>query len=205
MPTEPNLTMKIIKAAFVTLILTQMILSAKAQSIDKFDLVLGAGKYSMTHFIKTYADTTDDFKLIYLRKPEMYSVCYYGKLEDVFGQWSYTCRNDTLNQYGFVANYGITQEIYTKLQKATTTIIKDLTIKYGQPLKAATNSAYKFSKNAKLFPTNIKKAMWQINGQKLLVTFSVEGEHSEYTYSLRVSRFKDYRGNMKLPDYWDGY
>jgi hypothetical protein len=46
--------------------------------------------------------------------------------------------------------------------------------------------------------------MWLIDGQKLKVDFSIDGEHGQYFYLLRIQRFKDYYGNLKLPPWWDG-
>jgi hypothetical protein len=159
----------------------------------------------MCDFISKFIEQDRSFKYFYL-DTSFFSISSYDNRGKIFGNWSFVSRHDSLDQIGFSSlDLPITPEWYNELYNQTDSLIKLFTAKYGQPAKSSTNEKNFYQKDKKYLPGHIIKAMWLMEGQKLKVEFIIDGEHKDFHYSLRLLRFKDYYGNVKLPPWWDGY
>jgi hypothetical protein len=152
-----------------------------------------------------YVDKRQEFKFIPY-DTSFFSISSYDNNSTIFGLWTYVVRNDSLNQLGFSSlSLPINGEWFDKLSKFADSAIQVFTKKYGEPIKDTVVKTNFFQAGRKYKGGDIRKAMWLIDGQKLKVNFSIEGEHGQHSYVLRMERFKDYYGNMKLEPWWDGY
>ena len=193
------------KISIVLITLLCFTVYVPGQKLSFFDTKLYSEKISLCDLLSKYVDKEREFK--YTRfDSSFFSVSSYDNTSEIFGQWNYVVRHDSLNQYGFVSvELPMTAEWYNKLYKLTDSTIKLFTAKYGQPLKDTLVKVNLYQKGRKFHSGSILKAMWLIDGQKLKVDFSIVGEHNEYAYRFHIYRFKDYYGNIKLPPWWDGY
>ncbi|MVN23411.1 hypothetical protein [Mucilaginibacter arboris] len=182
-----------------------MNINVSGQSLALFDTKLYSEKITFCDLLNKYVNMQKEFKY-YTFGSSFYGVSSYDNDSNIFGNWSFVVRRDSLNQYGFSSlELPITAEWYRKLSYFADSTIKIFTVKFGKPLKETFVKTNVYQKGKKYFPSAVRKAMWLIDGQKLKVDFSIEGEHNEYFYLLKVERFKYYYGNTKLPKWWDGY
>lgn len=175
------------------------------QTIDVFDTSLYAEKLSFCELTHRYVNMGKDFKYVLL-DTSFYAITSYGQTTDISGNWTFAARQDSLIQIGFTSlNLPITSDWFNKLYSRADSLIKYFNIKHGKPFKTDLNQKNFFLEGKKYSSSNIVKAMWLIDGQKLKVEFIIDGEHNDFHYSLRISKFKDYYGSVKLPPWWDGY
>ena len=111
-----------------------------------------------------------------------------------------------LNQIG-ISSYElfVSEANFIKLRDESNKIINQFKIKYGEPTKYVNNKDRYFDQINSEISGDIIAATWVSNDIKLKVTFSKDGEHGEYRYQLCIHKFQDYFGNVKLPEWWDGY
>ena len=178
---------------------------ASGQSLALFDTKLYAEKVTLCDLLNNYVSKRQEFKFISF-DTSFYSISSYDNNATIFGHWNYVVRNDSLNQLGFSSlALPITDEWFQKLSRLADSAINVFTTKFGKPNRDTLVKKNFFKKGKRNAIGDIRKAMWFIDGQKLKVDFIIDGEHGEYSYLLRIQRFKDYSGNMKLPPWWDGY
>jgi len=178
---------------------------ASAQSLDLFDTKLYAETTSLCDLLNKYVSRNQKFEFTPYG-PSFYSVSSYDNRSAIFGQWTYVLRNDSLDQLEFASlDLPINAGWFNQLSKFADSAIHLFTGKYGKPARDTIVKRNYFRAGKKFMPGDIKKAMWLIDGQKLLVDFSIAGEHGNFTYLFRILRYKDYYGNQKLPPWWDGY
>ena len=193
------------KNIIIFLLLSVLTSKTSGQSLSLFDTKLNSEKITLCDLLTKYVDTKKEFKFTPF-DTDFFSISSYTNNSTIFGYWSYVIRHDSLNQYGFSSlTLPINSEWFKKLNQLADSVINLFTIKYGTPIKdtVAKNNFYR--KDKKYRSGDIRKAMWLIDGQKLKVDFFISGEHEQYSYLLRILRFKDYYGNSKIPPWWDGY
>lgn len=193
------------KKTFIILFLNLLFVKfSDGQTFDVFDTKLYSEKLTMCDLISKFIDESSDFKYTYY-DTSFFSISSDNHKGKIFGTWSFVLRGDSLDQIDFSSlDLAITQEWYNLLYKQADSLIKLFTIKYGPPLKSTTNQKNFYQNGKKYLPGDIIKAIWLINGQKLKVEFTIEGEHKNYYFMLRISKFKDYYGNHKVPLWWGG-
>lgn len=197
--------MTVHKIFIVLLVFSISTISASAQSLSLFDTKLYAETTTLCDLLNKYVDKRQEFKFTSFGT-SFFSVSSYDNNSAIFGHWTYVVRNDSLNQLEFSSLASpINAEWFNKLSKLADSTIHTFTAKYGKPFRDTVVKRNFFHLGKKYMASDIRKAMWLIDGQKLKVNFSIDGEHGQYSYSLRIQRFKDYYGNMKLPPWWDGY
>lgn len=193
------------KVYYFLLILFFLNTRLSAQSLAIFETKLYSEKIQLCDLLNKYINPHNEFKYYPLGN-SFYGVSTYDNNSSIFGYWTFTIRKHSLNQYGFSSlELPINKEWYNKLSRFADSTIKIFTAKYGKPFKETFVKNNVYQKGRKYLSGDVKKAMWLINGQKIKVDFSIDGEHKEYFYSLKIERFKDYYGNIKLPKWWDGY
>lgn len=194
------------KRTIIILLLNVLLTSfSVGQTVDVFDTKLYSEKLTKCDLISKFIEQNRDFKYTYF-DTSFFSISSYDNKSKIFGNWSFVSRLDSLDQIAFSSlDLPITLEWFNALYRQADTLMKIFTTKYGQPAKSSTNQKNFYQNGKKYLPGDIIKAMWQIDGQKLKVEFIIDGEHNDFHYSLRISRFKDYYGNVKLPPWWDGY
>ncbi len=189
----------------ILLISLSIVKTTFGQSLSIFETKLYNEKLTICDLINNYVDKQKDFNYKSF-DTAFYCISVYDNRNEIFGNWSFVVRNDSLNQIGFTSlDLPINSEWFDNLYSKTDTIIKLFTGYFGQPLKQTRNEKNFFKKGEKYLPGDILKAMWDIDGQKIKVEYIIDGEHNDFHYSLRILRFKDYYGNIKLPEWWDGY
>lgn len=194
-----------LKYCCLLLVLFCFNIKVSGQSLALFETKLYSEKITFCDLISKYVNMKNEFKYFTFDN-SFYGVSSFDNNSKVFGNWNFVVRRDSLNQYGFSSlELPITTEWYHKLSNLADSTIKVFTIKFGKPVKETFVKKNVYQKGKKYFPGDIRKAMWLINGQKLKVDLSIEGEHNEYFYSINIETFKDYYGNLKLPMWWDGY
>jgi hypothetical protein len=177
----------------------------KGQDLSLLETKIYAEKLTFCDLVAKYIDTKKDFTY-HSFDGLSYNISSYDNSALIFGHWNYTMRNDSLNQYGFSSiQLPVTAEWFNKLYPFTDSTIKFFTKKYGKPVQETLLKTNFYRKDKKVVAGVIIKAMWIIDGQKLKVQFSIDGEHHEYAYTMKIERFKDYYGNVKLPTWWNGY
>jgi len=163
-----------------------------AEKLDKCDLIdryVGGRSFEYSHF-----DTA------------FFSISYYDNKGEIFGNWSFVSREDSVDQISFSSlELPITKKWYDALRKQADSLMLIFKTKYGEPAMATVNDKNSYGANKKIISGPIVKAMWLIDGQKLKLEFEIDGEHNEFHYLLRIKRFRDYYGNQKLPPWWNGY
>ena len=178
---------------------------ACCQTLDIFDTKLYNEKVSLCDILEKHIDKKNKFEY-YPFDSSFFSVTSYNNRSIIFGNWSFVVRHDSLNQIGFTSlDLPITSEWFSKLSNFTDSAIKLFTLKYGDPAKQIFYKANIYKEGKKFVPGEIRKALWILNDQKLIISFSIEGEHQKYYYSVKILRFKDYYGNMLLEKEWDGF
>ena len=180
-------------------------LNASAQSLAVFDTKLHAEKITLCDLINKQLDRRRNFNVTHYDS-SFYFVSYQDHSAEIIGNWTFTIRHDSLNQYSFSSvQLPITAEWHNKLYTFADSAISVFTARYGKPLRDTIIIKNRFANNSKHSPGGIRKAMWIMDGQKLKVEFEIDGEHGHNHYKLSISRFGDYYGNMELPAWWDGY
>jgi hypothetical protein len=193
------------KSILVFLPLSVLTICASAQSPALLDTQLYAEKVTLCDLLDNYVNKRQEFKVVCF-DTSFFSISSYDNNASIFGHWTYVVRNDSLSQLGFSSlALPITDGWFQKLSRLADSAIDAFTAKYGKPDRDTIVKKNFFQKGNKNAVGDIRKAMWVIDGQKLKVDFSIDGEHGQYSYLLRIQRFKDYYGNMKLPPWWDGY
>jgi len=179
----------------------------KSQSLKLFDTAVNTHRVALCDLVQCYIDTsgiggvTEFTHYVYDWQKSFYVINFKGSLGELRGLWYFVMRRDTLNQYGFGAEETKpTPYNYTQYYKAADSVISYFTVKYGTPIR---DTALYNLKNIRPGWYEIRKAMWVINGQKLVVEFKYD--HKDKKYMFDISRFKDYHGNFELPPWWDGY
>jgi hypothetical protein len=174
------------------------------QMADIFDTKLYSEKIDRCELINTYIGKKP-FKYFH-SDTTFFSVSYYDNKGEIFGNWVFVSREDSLDQISFSSlELPITQDWYNKLRKQADSLISVFKAKYGEPARTTVNEKNFYRVNQKVTAGAVVKAMWLIGGQKLKVVFEIGGEHNEFHYLLSVQRFRDYYGNQKLPPWWNGY
>jgi len=197
--------MTVLKSIIISLTFSVLTICAAGQSLASFNTKLYAENMTLCDLLNKYLDKRQEFKFASF-DTSFFSVSSYDNNSTVFGHWTYVVRNDSLNQLEFSSlALPINAEWFNKLSRLADSAIHVFTEKYGKPVKDTTIKRNFFQKGKKYIAGDIQKAMWLIDGQKLKVVFSIDGEHGQYSYLLRIQRFKDFYGNMKLPPWWDGY
>jgi hypothetical protein len=197
--------MTVLKSIITFLTLSVLTIPAFGQSLALFETKLYAEKVTLCDLLNKYVNKRQDFKFNSF-DTSFFSISSYDNSSTIFGYWTYAIRNDSLNQLGFSSlELPITAEWFGKLSKLADSVINVFTIKYGKPDRDTIVKKNFFQKGKRNSTGDIRKAIWLIDGQKLKVDFSMDGEHGQFSYLLRIQRLKDYYGNMKLPPWWDGY
>ena len=193
------------KPCIVALVLLLFASYASAQSLDVFNTKLHAERITLCDLVNKHAAAKQDFNVGFYDS-SFYFLSSYDNHSPIFGNWTFTIRHDSLNQYGFSSlPLPITAEWYNTLYAFADSAIHVFATRYGKPARDTTVIKNRFANIAKHSPGDIRKAMWIIDGQKLKVEFDIGGEHDRYYYSLRIQRFQDYFGNQILPPWWNGY
>lgn len=191
----------------IKILLTFSVLTIKVsgQSLTLFDTRLNSKKITLCDLLNNYVDIKKEFKFTPFDSV-FFSISSYDNNSAIFGYWSYVIRQDSLNQYGFSSlALPINLEWFKKISHLADSAINLFSKKYGAPIKDTVDKNNFYQKDKKYHSGEIRKAFWLINGQKLKVDFSIDGEHGQYSYIIRIQRFEDYYGNSKLPPWWDGY
>lgn len=111
-----------------------------------------------------------------------------------------------LNQISMSSkDYKISEENFKNLYNETEKIIDQFVAKYGKPTKLIKNETLFFGKYDKNSGGNILAATWLDGKTKLQVRFSKDVEFRLELYTIRINKFQDYLGNMKVPDGFEGY
>jgi len=156
-------------------------------------------------------DDKQDFKFIKIGKGLHSLVLKYE--EGIFRNKSFVLIRDTINSNLFSLNqiglhardFRISKENFDTLLNETNSIVNQFKNKYGEPTKIVDRKERYFGQNDKDIADDIIAVTWDTNNVKLKITFSKAGEKGPYWYQLRISKFQDYYGNMKLPESWNGY
>lgn len=170
-----------------------------------FTIRLDSGRHAPDSFITRFIGDRPYKKIDF--SPGFYSITYKDSLNKLPVTWAFVSRNDTLNQYGlFFEEYPVTPESFRLLYPVADSLMKIFQSRFGDPVKSVNNGG-KFHAvgNSPFFQSDILKAMWMVDGQKITINFSINGEHPPFHYELKVSRFRNYYGNVELPPWWDGY
>lgn len=178
-----------------------MLYQGKAQSLKLLDTAVNLHRIDFCELVKRYIDTPyrqTAFTHYLFQSHKFYGIKFKRNWNDLLGEWGFVMKNDTLNQYGFSSRVKeISYDNYIKYFKTADSAITYFTDKYGLP---ARDTSVNNLKNIRL---GVRKAMWLINGQKLLVRFVYDHEFEEYIFE--ISRYEDYYGDFELPPEFDGY
>lgn len=175
-----------------------------SQTTTIFDTELHSEKIDKCEFIKKYVGEKSFGYFQF--DSNLFSVSYYDNKDEIFGNWAFVSREDSLDQISFTSlGLPITQDWYNKLRKRADSLISLFKAKYGEPTKITVNERNFYHVNQKVIAGTVVKAMWLIHGQKLKVALEIDGEHNEFHYLLSIKRFRDYYGDQRLPSWWDGY
>jgi hypothetical protein len=117
--------------------------------------------------------------------------------------------NDQIHQLNQIDlstfRFGITEQNFQKLKLKTEELIEHFTSKFGEPTKSVINEDNFWSETFQKGFDTIIMAVWDKDEIKFQIDFTITGEHKLYKYQIRIHKFKDYWGNMKLPPWWNGY
>lgn len=156
---------------------------------------------------------SEDYKFITIGK-ELHSLVF--EIEDqIFKYNSYVLKADSiksdcykLNQIGLSSErLEITKYNFDRLKSKSEELIEYFRIKLGEPTKKEVITTNFWNENDPTNGEKIMMAVWVKDDVKLKIIFSLTGneKHNSYAYELRISKFKDYLGNLKLQPWWDGY
>jgi len=183
-----------------------------SQDFAFLEYPLYAEKVTLIQAIEKYGvNDYNDFEFIRIGKRIHSLVWKYD--HKIFKTNSYVLLRDTinsnqfsLNQIGLSSNELLVNEKnFKKLLDETNKIRKQFEEKYGKPTKDVNNKERYFDQSKMETVGDIIATTWESNNVKLKITFMKGGEHGRYRYHLRIHKFQDYLGNMKLPEWWDGY
>lgn len=193
------------KKTFILLFFILLVRLTYGQTIEVFDYKLYSEKLTLCELISKFVDPNKNFEYTHFDS-SFYSIKSYNNKSNIFGDWTFISRNDSINQICWTSiELPITEEWFKILYGQADSLINTFTIKHGQPIKFRKKEKKFYKPNHKLFPTEIMSATWIIDEQKLKVDFIVPGEHKDFYYMIRIQKFKDYYGNSKLNPGWDGY
>ena len=187
-------------------------INASSQDFDFFDYPLNSDKITLCQAIEKYGiNDNNDFRFVRIGKRLHSLVVKYD--HKIFANNSFVLIRDTINSNEFKLNqvalsskeFQINEKNFKKLLDETNRIINQFEKKYGKPTKSINNKDRYFGQKNEEIVDEIIATTWDSNNIKLKITFYKGGEHGHYHYYLDVSTFEDYFGNMKLPEWWNGY
>ncbi len=180
-------------------------LNGNAQTFSILYNKLKTENLSQCYAIEKYIHKGFDFDCDYNEK-DFYRIRYFDNNNDPYGHWDYFIRKDSLVQVGFSSlELPIKEEWFNLLYKKADSLINAFTVEYGKPIKSTLKKENFYQKGKKQLSCDIIKALWLIDGEKLKVDFSIDGEHNQFHYAFSAIRFKDYFNWSELPAWWDGY
>jgi len=160
--------------------LAVLTIKVSGQSLSLFDTKLNSEKITLCDLVTKYVDTREEFKFTPF-DTAFFSISCYDNNSAIFGHWSYVIRHDSLNQYSFSSlELPINSEWFKKLLQLADSTINLFSTKYGTPIKDTVARNNFYQKGKKVRSGEIRKAMWLIDGQKLKVDFSIDGEHEQF-------------------------
>ena len=191
------------KLKFILAIFLGCSLFSKGQSSDIFNIKLYAERLTQSELVSKYLSKVDNYEY-YKFDTAFYSLSFKGIYANIPGKYSLAMKNDSLCQIYFASYFPISEHWLKSLHKQTDSLIAVFTNIFGQPSKSIDNFQ-NYSTSKEKSSNTICKSMWAINGEKLKIEFSIEEEHGKSAYLVRIVKFKDYYGNTKLTQTWDGY
>ena len=189
------------KAKILLLFAFLILFQGNSQSLRIFDTSVNVHRIDFCEFVQNkFSSALIGVDFTYYKftsRTEFYGIKYNGQWNGLAGNWYFVIRFDTLNQFGFsLIDKEVNKYNYLRLYNAADSAINYFTAKYGSPIKED-------SAKHNDFRMNVRKALWLINGQKLLVRFFYDHEYSEF--SFKIERFEDYDGDFELTEEIDGY
>jgi len=199
---------KIIITTFLSFII---LINVRSQDLTFFDIPLNSGKVTLCEAIEKYGTNgngNDDFKYGKIGK-RMHSLVFKYE-HKIFKNNAFVLFRDSINFSEFSLNqiglssreYLITEKNFNKLLKETNKVLKQLEDKYGSPSKIENLTDRYYGEENDKIPGKIIKATWETNNVKLQIEFAKDGPPGHHFYSLKIHKFQDYIGNMKIPKGW---
>ncbi len=201
-----------IKLIFIFIATIFSLNHAVSQDFTFFDFSLNKEKLTLCQAMEKYGiNDKDAFHYIQIGQRLHSLVVQYD--HKIFSNHSYVLLRDTvdtsqfwLNQIGLSSKmFSVTNTHFKRILDETHQLINQFKLKYGEPTKYVDNEDRYFGQKNEGIAGDIVAITWDCNNVKLKITFAKEGEHGVYHYHLRVDKFQDYLGNMKLPKWWNGY
>lgn len=195
----------------ISLLSLVLLIEVRGQDLSCFDFPLYTEKVTLCEAIEKYGNNSigeEDFKFVKIGK-RMHSIVL--KYENgVFENKAFALLRDTisssefsLNQIGLSSKeYQLKEKNFNLLLKETNRLLDLLEEKYGPPTKLENLKDRYYGQENDHVPGKIIKATWDKNNIKLQIKFAKDGPYNHYFYSLKIRKFKDYIGNMKLPEGW---
>lgn len=187
-------------------------INASSQDFDFFEYPLNSNKITLAEAIEKYVNNDKiDFKYIKIGKRLHSLVVNYD--HKIFTNNSYVLIRDTINSNQFSLNqiglssreFYIKEENFIKLLDETNKLIHQFEKKYGKPTNYVNNEDRYFGQKNEKISGDIITSTWVFKDTKLKISFIKGGDHGHFRYQLRINKFQDYLGNIKLPKWWDGY
>ena len=187
-------------------------ISSSAQELEIFNHELYEKSMTLCEALEEFK-LTEDFKFVGIGKNLNSLVVEVD--DHIFKSKSFVLIKDTLNNQIYQLNQigtrsnrlPISERNFLKLKLKIEELIKHYKSKLGEPTKTEINE-YNFWKEAfQKSSDKIIMAVWDKNEVKFKLEFTITGDekHHPFAYELRISKFKDYYGNMELPPWWNGY
>jgi hypothetical protein len=181
----------------------------KSQDFTIFDHPLNA-RFSLCESIGNY-NFSDNFRFVKIGK-NLHSLISDEEAKVILNM-AITLMKDSMDTDSYLLNqismsskdYKINEENFKKLYDETEIIIDQFVAKYGNPTKLVKNETLFFGEDSEFLGGSILAATWLDGKTKLQVLFSKDVDFRINLYAIRIFKFQDYLGNMKVPNGFKGY
>jgi hypothetical protein len=183
--------------------------NVKSQDFTIFDHPLNA-RLSLCESIENY-NFSDNFRFVKIGK-NLYSLISNEEGKVILNK-AITLMKDSMDTDSYLLNqismsskdYKINEENFKKLYDETEIIIDQFVANYGNPTKLVKNETFFFGEDNEFLGGSILAATWIDGKTKLQVLFSKDVDFRINLYAIRIFKFQDYLGNMKVPDDFEGF